>query len=40
VTNVPAAAGPLAPSNVQSMSPEASMQRLMAQRGGPANAGP
>ena len=37
VTNVPAAAGPLAPSNVQSMSPEASMQRLMAQRGGPAN---
>src|SRR5215471_14761105 len=39
VTNVTAAAGPLAPSHVQSMSPEASMQRLMAQRGGPANAG-
>ena len=39
VTNVPAAAGPLAPSNANSMSPEAAMQRMMAQRGGAANAG-
>lgn len=38
VTNVPAAAGPLSPSNVQSMSPEVAMQRFMAQRGGAANA--
>ena len=36
ITNVPLAAGPQSPSNVQSMSPEASMQRLMAQRGSPA----
>jgi hypothetical protein len=33
VTNTEAAAGPMSPSNVQSMSPEASMQRLMASRG-------
>ena len=38
VTNVPAAAGPMSPSNVQTMSPEAAMQRMMAQRGGAANA--
>ena len=37
VTNPEAAAGPLAPSNVASMSPEASMQRFMAQRGTPAS---
>ncbi|HET6315974.1 MAG TPA: hypothetical protein VFG86_05930, partial [Chloroflexota bacterium] len=37
ITNVEAAAGPNAPSNVTSMSPEAAMQRLMAQRGGAAN---
>ena len=37
LTNVGAAAGPLAPSNVSSMSPEAAMQRLMAQRGGAVN---
>jgi hypothetical protein len=36
VTNTEAAAGPMAPSNVASMSPEAAMQRLMAQRGTPA----
>jgi hypothetical protein len=36
VTNVEAAAGPQSPSNVASMSPEAAMQRLMAQRGTPA----
>ena len=36
LTNVEAAAGPQSPSNVTSMSPEASMQRLMAQRGTPA----
>jgi hypothetical protein len=36
ITNTEAAAGPLSPSNVASMSPEASMQRLMAQRGTPA----
>jgi hypothetical protein len=35
VTNTEAAAGPLAPSNVASMSPEAAMQRFMAQRGTP-----
>src|SRR5262245_32829276 len=29
VTNVPAAAGPTSPSNVQSLSPEAAMQRMM-----------
>jgi hypothetical protein len=39
VTNVQAAAGPQSPSNVASMSPEASMQRLMAQRGTPAGGG-
>ena len=39
VTNVPAAAGPGSPSNVQSLSPEAAMSRLMSQRGGVANAG-
>ena len=38
LTNVPAAAGPTSPSNVNSLSPEAAMQRLMATRGGPANA--
>ena len=38
VTNVPAAAGPLAPSNASSMSPEAAMARLMSQKGGAANA--
>jgi hypothetical protein len=38
VTNVPAAAGPTSPSNVQSLSPEAAMQRFMAMRGGSANA--
>jgi hypothetical protein len=36
VTNVEAAAGPLSPSNVASLSPEASMQRFMASRGTPA----
>jgi len=38
VTNVPAAAGPMSPSNVGTMSPEAAMQRFMAARGGAANA--
>jgi hypothetical protein len=36
LTNVEAAAGPQSPSNAQSMSPEAAMARLMAQRGTPA----
>jgi hypothetical protein len=36
MTNPDAAAGMMAPSNGMSMSPEASMQRLMAQRGTPA----
>jgi hypothetical protein len=35
LTNVEAAAGPQSPSNVNSLSPEAAMQRLMAQRGTP-----
>lgn len=39
VTNVPAAAGPLSPSNVDTMSPEASMARMMSMAGGAANAG-
>jgi hypothetical protein len=38
VTNVPAAAGPMSPSNVGSMSPEVAMQRMMAMRGGMNNA--
>ena len=38
VTNVPAAAGPTSPSNVQSLSPEAAMQRMMSMRGGVSNA--
>ena len=36
VTNPEAAAGPLAPSNEDSLSPESMMQRFMAQRGTPA----
>jgi hypothetical protein len=39
VTNPDLAAGPSSPSNVATMSPEAAMQRMMAMRGGPANAG-
>jgi len=39
VTNVPLAAGPTSPSNVTSMSPEASMARMMSQYGGVANQG-
>ncbi|HKB41987.1 MAG TPA: hypothetical protein VKD72_36505, partial [Gemmataceae bacterium] len=38
VTNVPAAAGPLSPSNVGTMSPQAAMSRLMSQQGGTNNA--
>jgi hypothetical protein len=40
VTNVDAAAGPMSPSNVGSMSPQAAMSRLMSQTGGPNNAAP
>jgi len=39
VTNPALAAGPSSPSNVASMSPEAAMQRMMAQTGGIANQG-
>ncbi|MBI3936399.1 MAG: hypothetical protein HY323_05435 [Betaproteobacteria bacterium] len=38
VTNPALAAGPMSPSNAFSVSPERDMQRLMAQRGGAANA--
>lgn len=38
VTNVDAAAGPLSPSNVGSMSPQAAMSRMMSQAGGANNA--
>jgi hypothetical protein len=38
VTNVPAAAGPMSPSNVDTMSPQAAMSRLMSQSGGANNA--
>jgi hypothetical protein len=39
ITNPTLAAGPTAPSNAQTISPEAAMQRMMAMSGGAANAG-
>ena len=38
VTNVEAAAGPMSPSNVTSLSPQAAMSRMMSMQGGPSNA--